>query len=133
MGQRRLEVDQSRDQVRNAVVSSWTNLVSSRATIKSNQAQVNAANIALEGVIEERNVGQRTQLEVLQARSAVLTAQLQLVTAKRNRIVAGYSLLSSVGRLSAKNLRLPVRLYQPKEHFKKVKDLWYGLRTPSGK
>ncbi len=133
LGQRRLEVDQSRDQVRNAVVSSWTNLVSSRATIKSNQAQVNAANIALEGVIEERNVGQRTQLEVLQARSAVLTAQLQLVTAKRNRIVAGYSLLSSVGRLSAKNLRLPVRLYQPKEHYKKVKDLWYGLRTPSGK
>lgn len=133
LGQRRLEVDQSRDQVRNSVVSSWTTLVSARATIKSNQIQVNAANLALEGVIEERNVGQRTQLEVLQARSAVLSAQLQLVNAKRNRIVAGYALLSSVGRLSAQKLRLPVRLYKPKEHYKKVKDLWFGLRTPSGK
>ncbi len=133
LGQRRLEVDQSRDQVRNSVVSSWTTLVSARATIQSNQAQVNAANLALEGVIEERNVGQRTQLEVLQARSAVLSAQLQLVNAKRNRIVAGYALLSSIGRLSAAKLRLPVRLYKPKEHYNKVKDLWFGLRTPTGR
>jgi len=133
LGQRRIEVDQSRDQVRNSVVASWTALISARATIKSNQLQVDAANLALEGIIEERNVGQRTQLEVLQSRSTLLAAELQLISAKRNRIVAGYSLLSSVGRLSAQRLGLAVRVYKPKEHYEKVKDLWYGLRTPSGK
>ncbi len=133
LGQRRIEVDQVRDQVRNDIVASWTTLVTARANIRSNQAQVRAARIAVEGVTEERNVGQRTQLDVLQTQSTLLNAQLALVQAKRNRIVAGYGLLSSVGRLDAKRLRLKVARYEPKEHYEKTVDRWFGLRTPSGR
>ncbi len=56
--------------------------------------------IALEGVREEEKVGQRTTLDV-NAELEYLGSQIQLVTAKRDRVVAEYSVYSSIGRLGA--------------------------------
>ncbi|MDD9909979.1 MAG: TolC family outer membrane protein [Ahrensia sp.] len=133
LGQRRIEVDQSRDQVRQAVVSAWTQLQAARANLRANASQVRAANLALEGVIEERNVGQRTQLDVLDAQSVVLDAQELQIQSRRNEVVAGYALVSAIGRLNSRSLNLRVAHYDPKEHYRAVKDRWYGLRTPSGR
>jgi outer membrane protein len=47
-------------------------------------------------------------------------------------VVASYSLLSAVGRLSARELKLPVEIYDPQVHYHQVRDTWFGLRTPSG-
>ncbi len=133
LAQSRIEVDVARDQVRTAVVQSWSQLNSSRLNVSANRQQVKAARLALSGVIEERNVGQRTQLEVLTQQSQLLNAQLSLLSARKDQIDAGYALAASVGRLSSQNLRLAVRYYEPKENYKVVKDLWFGLRTPSGR
>ncbi|MEL6920505.1 MAG: TolC family outer membrane protein [Pseudomonadota bacterium] len=133
VGQRRIEVDQARDTVRRAVVDAWSQLISARASITSGNAQVRAARLALNGVVEERNVGQRTQLDVLEAQSNLLNAQISLTQARRNRVVAAYGLLSAVGRLNSQRLGLQVRHYSPVAHFDQVKDKWYGLRTPSGR
>ena len=54
--------------------------------------------IALEGVREEEKVGQRTTLDMLNAELEYLGPQIQLVTAKRDRVVAEYSVYSSIGR-----------------------------------
>lgn len=133
LGQRRIEVDQSRDQVRQAVVSAWTQLQAARANLTANASQVRAANLALEGVIEERNVGQRTQLDVLDAQSLVLSARQSQIQSRRQQIVAGYALASAIGRLNSRTLSLRVAHYSPKEHYTAVKDKWFGLRTPSGR
>ncbi|WP_102958243.1 TolC family outer membrane protein [Mangrovicella endophytica] len=133
LGQRRIEVDSARDQVRAAVASAWAQLQAARANVTGYNAQVQAARLALNGVIEERNVGQRTTLDVLNAQADVITAQILLVGAQRDDVVAGYALLSAVGRLSPERLSLNVRSYKPEEHYKAVKDKWYGLRTPDGR
>jgi outer membrane protein len=127
-GQRRLESDVARDQVRAAVIQSWGLVAASRFQVEAAQAQVQAAQIALNGVREEFRVGQRTTLDVL-------NAQAELVIAQRDRVVASYSLLSSVGRLSIAQLGLvsPEKVYQPKVHYNQVRDSWFGLRTPDGK
>ena len=131
--QTRLNVDVTSEQVRAAVISAWGLLESSKATVQSDQAQVNASEIALNGVREEARVGQRTTLDVLNAQQTLLNARVSLVGAQRDRVVASYSVLSSIGRLSINELGLSVRGYSPVVHFEQVKDKWFGLRTPDGK
>jgi len=132
-GQQELQTDYQREQVRAAVVSSWGILSNSKAVVESAQAQVSASEIALNGVREEAKVGQRTTLDVLNAQQTLLNARVALVTAQRDRVVASYSLLAAVGRLSPGNLGLKVARYDPAVHFDQVKDKWYGLRTPDGR
>jgi outer membrane protein len=133
LGQARIEVDVTRDQVRSAIVSAWTQYDAARQSVAANREQVSAAQLALSGVIEERKVGQRTTLDVLDAQADVITAQVNLVSAERDVVVASYAILSAVGHLSAQRLGLQVTEYHPEEHYNAVKDKWIGLRTPDGR
>src|SRR5262249_41813200 len=65
LGQRRLDLDTSRDQVQSQVTQAWGQLEAAKAQINATQAQVTAAEVALNGVREEARVGQRTTLDVL--------------------------------------------------------------------
>ncbi len=132
LGQRRIEADQARDTVRQNVVSAWGVLEATKERITASQAQIQAAEVALNGVREEAKVGQRTTLDVLNAQQELLTARVSLITAQRDRVVASYGLLSATGRLSAANLRLATVDYQPRVHYEQVRDKWIGLRTPDG-
>ena len=85
LGQARIEVDVSRDQVRQAVVSAWTQYVAARESVSANRELVAAQQLALNGVIEERNVGQRTTLDVLNAQADVITAQINLASSRARR------------------------------------------------
>jgi outer membrane protein len=133
LGQARIEVDVSRDQVRNAVASAWTQYTAAREGVDANRALVSAAQLALNGVIEERNVGQRTTLDVLNAQNDVITAQINLVTSEHDVVVASYYILNAVGHLTTERLGLQVAKYHPEEHYHAVKDKWFGLRTPDGR
>jgi outer membrane protein len=48
-------------------------------------------------------------------------------------VVASYTLLSAVGRLSPRMLGLHVATYDPKVHYEQVRDSWFGMRTPDGR
>jgi outer membrane protein len=125
------EVEDARLRVHADVISSWALLQSTASEIKSAQDSLEANRIALEGVREEEKVGQRTTLDVLNAELEYLGSQIQLVTAKRDRVVAEYSVYSSVGRLDAQSLGLSVPYYDPLEHYDIVKNKWFGLRPPA--
>ena len=133
LSQARLQADVVRDQVRAAVISSWGLLESSKIVVQSDQAQVNASGIALNGVREEARVGQRTTLDVLNAQQTLLNSRVSLVGAQRDRVVASYAVLATTGQLSTSMLGLRVQPYNPVVHFDQVKDKWFGLRTPDGK
>jgi len=132
LGQARIQVDESVDNVRAAVVSAYSQFQGARASLEANREQLRAARLALEGAVEERNVGQRTTLDVLDTQSAVIDAQISRSNSDRDLKVAGYAILSSIGRLSAKTLGLQVAIYKPEVHQKQVEDKWFGLRIPSG-
>jgi outer membrane protein TolC len=57
LGQRRLDLETARDQVVSNVTQAWGQLDAAKAQIESTTAQVNAAEIALNGVREEARVG----------------------------------------------------------------------------
>ncbi|RWB56174.1 TolC family outer membrane protein [Mesorhizobium sp.] len=133
LSQARIEVDVSRDQVRQAVASAWTQYTAARQSVDANRQVIAAAQLALNGVIEERNVGQRTTLDVLNAQNAVITAKINQANSEHDVVVASYAILSAVGRLSVERLGLAVTKYKPEEHYNAVKDKWIGLRTPDGR
>jgi outer membrane protein len=133
LGQQRLNVDVNRDQARATVVQSWGQLDAAKAQIEATTAQVNASEIALNGVREEARVGQRTTLDVLNAQQELVNARVALVTAQHDRVVASYTLLAAVGGLSMPRLGLNVMIYDPQVHYQQVRDAWIGVRTPDGK
>jgi outer membrane protein len=133
LGQKRLDLDTARDQIRQNVVQAWGQLEAAKANIDATQAQVQAAEIALNGVREEARVGQRTTFDVLTAQQTLVNARVALVTAQHDRVVASYTLLSAVGRLSPQVLGLRVPVYDATIHYKQVRDSWAGVRTPDGR
>jgi len=133
VSQARLQADQQRDTVRATVVSSWGQMERARSVIRSSQAAVRAAETALYSIREEAKLGQRTTFDVLTAQQTLLNARVNLVTAQRDRVIASYTVLAAIGRLTAANLNLTVVSYDPAIHFNQVKDKWIGLRTPDGR
>lgn len=130
LGQKQLEMDSAREQVRSGIMSAWSQFDSAKARVTSAQAQIAAADIALNGVKEEAKVGQRTTLDVLIADQNLLSARVNLVTARRDWVVASYQVLSAVGRLSAARLGLKVTAYNPESHYNAVRSKLIGLDAP---
>jgi outer membrane protein len=133
LGQKRIDMDTARDQARQLVVQSWGQLEAAKANIDATTSQVQAAEIALNGIREEARVGQRTTFDVLTAQQTLVNARVALVTAQHDRVVASYTLLSAVGRLMPEVLGLRVPIYDAKVHYEQVRDSWAGVRTPDGR
>jgi len=113
--QRQEQVRQARQQTQSTVVSAWTQVNSNRAQLAADEASVESNKVALAGVRREQKAGTRTVQDVLDAEQDYLTAQVQTVIDERNIIVANYTLLQAVGRLTAAYLRLPVAIYDAGE------------------
>lgn len=132
LGQRRIEVDAVRDQVRNLVVANWGAHQAVKAQVIAAQAQISASTIALNGIRDEAKVGQRTTLDVLNAQQELLDAQVSLVRIEHDRVVSAYTVLGAIGRLNADTLKLRVAVHDPALHYNQTRDRWGGIRTPSG-
>ncbi len=132
-GRSKIEIDRARDQVRAAVVQAWATEQAAVGAIAAAKEGVDAAGIALSGVQEEQKVGQRTELDVLDAQNELLSANETLIVARRDKIVASFALLSAMGRLTAEALALPAAVYDPAEHYNAVRNKAFGIRTPDGR
>ena len=133
VSQNRIQADLVRDQVRAQVVDFWGRLEAAKAQVIAAQAQVQANEVALNGVREEARVGQRTTLDVLNAQQELLNARVNLITAQRDRVIYSYGVVQAIGRLTVRYTAVPVAAYSAKVHYDQVKDLWYGVRSPDGR
>lgn len=109
------------------VRSAWSSWQAATAIIASNQSAVDAATLSLEGVRAENTVGNRTILDILNAEQELVQARAQLITARRNAYVAGFSLLAAMGRAEARDLGLgdDGPLYDPQINYDRVKGKWW--------
>jgi outer membrane protein len=119
--QRSLEILDIRRQVRQQVTEAWNLLIAATATIGAARVQVSANRQALEGVQQEMRVGTRTVLDVLDAEQELVDSQVLLATAQRDRIIAGYQLIASVGRMTARTLNLDVIPYDPEQNYRETR------------
>lgn len=133
LGQAKLQIDVARMSVDASLTQAWSTLESAKAQIVAAQASVKASQLALEGVVEEQKVGQRTTLDVLNSQSTLIDARLSEVGAQAQFVVASYSVAAAMGRLDRERLGLKVAAYKPEQHYEQVRDKWIGLRTPDGR
>ncbi|NJM49756.1 MAG: TolC family outer membrane protein [Sphingomonadales bacterium] len=110
-----------------AAYSSWQ---ASLEVIASSQRAVAANELSLEGVRAENSVGNRTILDILNAEQELLNSKVNLVTARRNAYVAGFTLLAAMGRAEARDLGLEGgTLYDPVRYYESVDDSWNDWST----
>ena len=88
------------------VASAWSSLQSSESFLNSVKVQVNAAEIANEGIAAEYERGSRTTLDVIQSNALLLDAQISLASSEKNYLMAQYNLLKVVGLLNSQYLKL---------------------------
>lgn len=125
-GQARIQIDEARRAVIENATSAWETLVTARASIESQQAQVSSAEVALDGVQREASVGSRTVLDVLDQEQELLQARVDLVGSRRDAAVAEFQVKAAMGALNAQVLGLPVEVYDTESNYNKVKDQWWG-------
>jgi len=105
--QKELLYQDSKKQNETDVANAWSRYKSSKSVLNSIKSQVNAAEIANEGITLEYESGNsRTTLEVIQSRTILLNSRINLATSKRNFLISKFNLLSSIGRLTANQLNL---------------------------
>jgi outer membrane protein len=119
-------VDDQRRAAMQQATQAWETLVAARAQVDSVRSQIRAAEIALDGVQREAVVGSRTTLDVLNAEQELLNARVTLVQALANVVTNSYALAGAVGRLTAKDLALPVPLYDMEAYYRAVRNKWFG-------
>lgn len=107
-----------------AITSSWESMVTNDAKIKALVDQVEANEIALEGVKKEEALGNRTVLDVLDAFQTLLNSQVEVVKARREYYLSAMQVMQAMGKLTARNLKLDVELYNPKVYYKETRDKW---------
>jgi outer membrane protein len=111
---------------REAIAQTRASYASWRASldvIASSERAVSANELSLEGVRAENSVGNRTILDILNAEQELLQSKVQLVTARRNAYVAGFSVLAAMGRAEARDLGLDGGpLYDPMADYDAVKN-----------
>ncbi len=125
--QRRMEIHKEQRNAVESTTRAWESLKTARAQIGSIEAAIKANTIALEGVREEAKVGARTVLDILDAEQEYLDSRVALVRAQRDEFVAGYELMSAIGRLSVEHLRLDVTPYDTEQHYREVRNKFWGL------
>jgi len=105
--QKSLLLDNSIKKNQTDVASAWSSYQSNLSLLNSVRAQVDAAEIANEGIVAEYNSGSdRTTLEVIQSNSLLLNAQISLADSERNYILSQFNLLKSIGLLNSDYLKI---------------------------
>ncbi|MFC3051326.1 TolC family outer membrane protein [Kordiimonas pumila] len=118
--QRMMEIYQAERVTQENVFVTWDQYRAAVGQITSTEASVRANEIALEGVKQEAYVGSRTTLDVLNAEQELLNSRVSNVRAQRDVYVAAYSLISSIGKLTARDLGLGIDLYDAEEYYDEV-------------
>jgi outer membrane protein len=133
LGQRRLELDAARLQADYTATQSFAQLEAAKAQIQTSQSQVTAADTAFRGTQVEFRAGQRTTLDLLNTHQELVNARIALTIAHRDRATASYALLAATGRLSPRTLGLTIPPHDPAEHYRQVRDAWFGIAPPNGR
>lgn len=110
------------EQIIQGVGNAFAQLRSASANREAVARQISAAQVAFEGVREEATLGARTTLDVLNAEQELLDARASAVSAATQETVAAYTVLSSMGLLTADHLNLNVQAYDPAAYYNAVKN-----------
>jgi outer membrane protein len=119
----------TRDQVKESVISAWSSMQNADAQITSANSAVASGELSLEGVVQSRDVGQATTLDVLNVQSELTSIREGLIQANAAKVIASFALVAATGHLTAADLSLDVEVRTGEDYIAKVEDVWAELRA----
>ncbi len=117
---KRITINTVKDELTANVRKIWESLQASRENIANFKKQVKAAEIALTATRQEMDVGTKILFDVLQTQAQLVEAQLSLIEAEKMYYQNAYQMVSLLGGLHAKALKLTVEYFDPKAHYDSV-------------
>ncbi|MEB3701406.1 TolC family outer membrane protein [Candidatus Bealeia paramacronuclearis] len=130
VAQLKVQLEGARRSVRQFVTQAWESLIAARKSVEQYIASVKAGKLAVEGVTEEATVGVKTVLDVLEQEKRYIDTQVSLIQAEQALMVASYQVLQAQGQLTAQELVLNVKPYNPEKHYDDVK--WAAIQFWEG-
>jgi outer membrane protein len=109
-----------------SAVQVWETWKARAAAIEQLKISVRAAALSLEGKRQEYLVGEKTLTDVLDAESRLVRAEVDLITTKKDYLVAAYQLLQLYGALLPANLALPVERHDSMSYTEEISSKLFG-------
>jgi outer membrane protein len=106
---------------RTAVATGWNNLLASRMSIDHYRQAVESAQRAYENAQRQERAGMRTTLDVLDLARDLLNVRNAYNAALADEYQARANLLATLGQLDPAKMAGGLKLYDPADHFRKVK------------
>ena len=103
--------------VEQEVVQAWNQFQTAQAVGAARAAQIQAAELSLRGSEAEVGAGTKTNNDVIASQQSLTSAQVSANNARVDVVQGAYNLVAAMGRLSARDLALPVRYYEPEREF----------------
>lgn len=118
---KRITIERVKQQIIEQAKQAWQNYQTAKENVGLTHKQVKAQVDALNGTKREMEVGSKILLDVLNAQSALLEAELRLINAEKVMLLESYKILLAMGLLSVQYLKLPVEPFDPIANYQKVK------------
>ena len=112
-----LDYQDKQNEVKKDATNVWSEYLLKKSELDLAKAQLQAAEIAYEGIIQEYENGSRDTLDVLNSRSLLLIARLNFADIKRDEIVSRFKLLKVTGNLTSLYLKLETKQINPKTNW----------------
>ncbi len=117
---KRVAINNVKEELIASVRKIWEALQAARENIANFKKQVKAAEIALTATRQEMEVGTKILFDVLQTQAQLVEAQLSLIEAEKTYYQNAYQMVSLLGGLHAKALKLTVEYFDPEAHYGSV-------------
>ncbi len=116
-----LDFQNIQNETRKNATNVWSEYKLKKSELELAKAQLQAAEIAYEGIVQEYESGTRDTLDVLNSRSLLLIARLNFADVLSDEIVSRFKLLHITGNLTALYLKLETKQISPKTNwFRKI-------------
>lgn len=125
--ERRMQLEEARHKAYQDTTNGWHDLKISRDTLAADEAEQDAADLALQNVREAARAGTRTTLDVLNADQELIDAKTGVIQAQHDIDIAILQLRSATGLLTAEALKLPVKAYDPDKYYQEARSKWVGF------
>lgn len=99
----------------------WSRYSTALESVKSTEEAVKAATSALEGIQQGYDEGVNTLIDLLNTRENLYQYKVALTQAKLDLELNRYSIAALMGKLTAKDLALPTKIYNPVSNYDKIK------------
>lgn len=114
-------VDQTNHNIDTQLIQNWEGFIATKLQVEFTEEAVSAYKLVYEGTKSQYAVGVATLLDVLKAEKEMYNAINQSISAKQKYIEAAYTIKSDLAQLTAKDMGLNVKLFDPEAEFRKTK------------